>query len=189
MDPRIARTRSSLQQALLELARERPLEAITVSDIVDRAGVNRSSFYQHYSDKEVLLVDALDSATEEAAESLEPMAELPEGPPEALIVYLRHVDANADLYRVALGDSGSAPVIARVRDRIEAVVRDAVAASGLAQQPGLPVDILAAGIAGSALGVVRAWLVRDPRPSVETAAEWMWRVITGPKDGWGLRAR
>ncbi|HEY8591027.1 MAG TPA: TetR/AcrR family transcriptional regulator [Naasia sp.] len=187
MDPRIARTRSSLQQALLELARERPLEAITVGDIAERAGVNRSSFYQHYSDKETLLVDALDSAAEEAAESLVPMVEIPAGPPEALVIYLNHVDANADLYRLALGDSGSAAVIARVRERIEAVVGDALAASSLPVQPELPLDILAAGIAGSALGVVRAWLARDPRPPVDTAADWMWRVIIGPNDSWGHR--
>lgn len=35
MDRRIARTKSSLQHALLELARGRPLEQITVRDVVD----------------------------------------------------------------------------------------------------------------------------------------------------------
>ena len=47
MDPRIARTRGSLQEALLELARERELDDISVGDVAERAGVNRSSFYQH----------------------------------------------------------------------------------------------------------------------------------------------
>ncbi|MEZ5190283.1 MAG: helix-turn-helix domain-containing protein [Schumannella sp.] len=64
MDPRIARTRRSLQEALLELARERELDDISVGDVAERAGVNRSSFYQHYADKETLLADALDSAAE-----------------------------------------------------------------------------------------------------------------------------
>src|SRR5665811_757073 len=49
-DPRIARTRRMLQTALLDLTREQPLDEITVADIADRAEVNRSSFYQHYSD-------------------------------------------------------------------------------------------------------------------------------------------
>ena len=61
MDPRIARTRQSLQAALFELARERGLDEITVADIAERAGVNRSSFYQHYSDKDTLLADAIDA--------------------------------------------------------------------------------------------------------------------------------
>ena len=41
-------------------------------------------------------------------------------------------------------------------------------------------EIVGAGIAGSALAVIEAWLAREPRPSVETAAEWVWRVLIGP---------
>lgn len=179
MDPRIARTRRSLQAALVDLARERPLESITVADITARAGVNRSSFYQHYSDKDTLLADALDAAAEAAAAGLPTPIEFPEGPPEALIVYLRQVEANAELYRLALGEHGSAVVIERVRDSIESVVRDAIAASEEHVFVGIPVEVVAAGIAGTALGVVRAWLALDPLPSVETAADWVWRMLLG----------
>jgi AcrR family transcriptional regulator len=181
MDPRIARTRSSLQQALLELARERPLEAVTVGDIAERAGVNRSSFYQHYSDKETLLADALDAAAEEAAAQLPTLEGLPHGPPAALFAYLAHVDANADLYRRALGEQGSAVVMARVRGSIETVVREAVAGSAVRSFADVPIDVVAAGITGSALGVIRAWVDRDPRPPVETAAAWLWRMLLGPE--------
>jgi AcrR family transcriptional regulator len=183
MDPRIARTRSSLQQALLDLARERPLETITVGDIAERAGVNRSSFYQHYSDKETLLADALDAAAEEAAAELPTLEGVPEGPPAALFAYLAHVDANAELYRRALGEQGSAVVMARVRGSIENVVRDAVAGSAVPGFVDVPIDVVAAGITGSALGVIRAWVDRDPRPPVETAAAWLWRMLLGPGGG------
>ena len=43
-------------------------------------------------------------------------------------------------------------------------------------------DVVSAGIAGSALGVIEAWLARDPRPRVETAADWVWRVLVGVGD-------
>jgi AcrR family transcriptional regulator len=180
MDPRITRTRSSLQQSLLELVRERPLEDVTVGDIAEHAGVNRSSFYQHYSDKETLLADALDAAAEAAAVELPTLEDLPDGPPVALVAYLAHVDANAELYRRALGEQGSAVVMARVRNSIETVVRDAVAAAEVSGFDEVPVDVIAAGITGSALGVIRAWVERDPRPPVETAAAWLWRVLLGP---------
>lgn len=179
MDPRIVRTRRSLQSALVDLARERPLESITVADITARAGVNRSSFYQHYANKDTLLADALDAAAEAAAAGLPTPIEFPNGPPEALVVYLRQVEANADLYREALGEHGSAVVIARVRDSIETVIRDAIAASEDDVFGGIPVDVVAAGIAGTALGVVRAWLARDPLPDVATAADWVWRMLLG----------
>lgn len=178
------RTRASLQDALLELSRERSLDEITVADIADRAGVNRSSFYQHYSDKDMLLADALDAAVEETGARLAMLSGPITGPPEELLLYLEHIEQNAALYRRILGDHGSALVTARVRDRIERVAMEGISHADATGFDGVPIEVVAAGITGSALGVVRAWLEREPRPSVETAAGWLWRVLLGPGGAW-----
>lgn len=44
------RSRRMIRQAFLELLREKPYERITVTDIVNRADINRSTFYAHYPD-------------------------------------------------------------------------------------------------------------------------------------------
>ena len=76
MDPRILRTRGALQRALLDLVRDRDLDGITVADIVERAGVTRSSFYLHYTDKDGLLADALDAFAEAEGAELPALLEL-----------------------------------------------------------------------------------------------------------------
>lgn len=43
-------TRTAIQQAFLQLARENPADKITVTDIVTRAGINRNSFYYYFED-------------------------------------------------------------------------------------------------------------------------------------------
>jgi AcrR family transcriptional regulator len=53
-DRRSLRTKRSLDEALLELLRERPFETISVADIAEKANVGRSTFYSHYQDKEDL---------------------------------------------------------------------------------------------------------------------------------------
>ncbi|OZG59794.1 TetR family transcriptional regulator [Bifidobacterium myosotis] len=53
-------TRQAMQDALIELMRERPLGAITVKALCERADVNRSTFYAHYSSIEELLHDIED---------------------------------------------------------------------------------------------------------------------------------
>ncbi|MFC9918684.1 TetR/AcrR family transcriptional regulator [Agromyces binzhouensis] len=184
MDVRVERTRRALQDALFALAREHPLEEVTVADIVARAGVNRSSFYQHYSDKETLLADALDAAAELVGADLPEIAEPLTGPPQALFDYLAHLDQNAEVYRRVLGPHGSAIVMARLRGRLESIVREGIAKTSTPAFEGLPRDVVGAGIAGSALGVIEAWLAREPRPSVETAADWLWRMLLGPGDSW-----
>lgn len=44
-----------LAEALLELSEEKPLEKITVTDIVTRAGAGRQTFYNHFKDKNDLV--------------------------------------------------------------------------------------------------------------------------------------
>lgn len=181
MDPRIVRTRRSLQQALFALARERSLDDITVGDIAERAGVNRSSYYQHYSDKEMLLADALDAAAEAAVMEIT-MTEAvdPDITPEThpwLLGYLEHIFQNASLYRRVLGDHGSAVAMSRTRHRLELVVHEALAKSRFEPPPDVPLDVAAAGIIGSAIGVVTAWLNQPDFVPVETAARWVGQML------------
>jgi AcrR family transcriptional regulator len=60
IDQRIRRTRDQLGDALMELALEKPFDAITVQDVIDRAGVSRSTFYVHYNDKDDLFISDVD---------------------------------------------------------------------------------------------------------------------------------
>lgn len=49
MDKRIKRTRLAVFNAVLDLATEKELDKITVVELCDRAGINKSTFYLHYS--------------------------------------------------------------------------------------------------------------------------------------------
>jgi AcrR family transcriptional regulator len=54
-DPRIKRTRSLLSQAFLDVLAEKTFQSISVQDVTEKAGVNRSTFYLHFLDKYALL--------------------------------------------------------------------------------------------------------------------------------------
>ena len=56
-DPRVVRTRALLKQALLGLLRENDWGEITVASLCRRAGVARSSFYEHFTVKAEVLDD------------------------------------------------------------------------------------------------------------------------------------
>jgi AcrR family transcriptional regulator len=55
VDRRVQRTKASLHDALIGLAREKPYPSIAVKEILDRANVGRSTFYMHFRDKDDLL--------------------------------------------------------------------------------------------------------------------------------------
>jgi len=181
VDPRVLRTRRLLQDALLALARERTFDAISVADVADRATVNRSTFYQHYPDTDTLLADALDArAALVGADLTDLRPGLPlETPPDVLVRYATHVAENVTLYRSALGEHGSPVAVARLRRRV-----NALALAGLELHdappalPGLPRPIAAAALAGSVIGVLIAWLERDPLPPAQDATTWAWSAIS-----------
>jgi len=55
VDPRIRRTRGLLGQALSDVLIEKNFQSVSVQDITEKAGVNRTTFYLHFPDKYALL--------------------------------------------------------------------------------------------------------------------------------------
>ena len=49
-------TKESIQVALISLMANKKLENITITEIVKKAGVSRTSFYRNYKDKEDVLL-------------------------------------------------------------------------------------------------------------------------------------
>jgi len=60
IDPRIRRTRSLLYAAFMSILSEQAFHSISVQDITERAGVNRSTFYLHFPDKYALVEYSLE---------------------------------------------------------------------------------------------------------------------------------
>ena len=64
IDPRIVRTKSLLKQSLLSLIREKDFRKITITEITQRAGLARPTFYLHYETKEDLLLEVFNDFLE-----------------------------------------------------------------------------------------------------------------------------
>jgi AcrR family transcriptional regulator len=64
-DRRILRTRDTLGDALIELMHDKPFDSITVQQVLDRAGVSRSTFYTHYRDKDDLFLSDVEDFLEQ----------------------------------------------------------------------------------------------------------------------------
>ena len=60
---RTRQTDQRIQKALIELVVEKGYESVRVQDIVERAAVNRSTFYRHYLDKDDVLSKYMDEVT------------------------------------------------------------------------------------------------------------------------------
>lgn len=70
-DLRILRTKKLLTDTLLELLSEKEFQAITVSELTKKAGINRKTFYLHYSSTRDLLDEIQDEILDEITKIME----------------------------------------------------------------------------------------------------------------------
>jgi AcrR family transcriptional regulator len=171
LDARVRRTRDALGDAMMALFQEKPWNAITVQDVLERARVGRSTFYVHYKDKD----DLFWSDTEEFLEAMSGWlsqsgeASLRVAPVRELFA---HVAESEKLYE-AMIRSG------RAQDFVE--LAEGCFARGIASrlsalEPSkhLPVEsraALARALSGALLSLLRAWLAqRERMPAAEADA-------------------
>lgn len=179
-DLRIRRTRKVLQEALIELTVEKGFAAVTVSDITERAMVNRSTFYRHYLDK----YDLMDQYTNEVTQSVweadmeaERTGQRRDEMPSGLFSMLKHVQQFADFYRVMLGQKGD-PVFTE-RIRLNAASRFRHLMSNLKFDPnGPPAEMRINYVSCAGVGAIMWWLENDQPCTIEQLASWIGQLST-----------
>ena len=70
-DRRITKTRKSIQNAYLNLLRQKGTEKITISDIAREADIDRKTFYLHYDSTEDIIREYAEEKTRDAGWSPE----------------------------------------------------------------------------------------------------------------------
>src|SRR5258706_11824869 len=68
LDPRIKRTRALIEQAFLDVLLEKSFSSLSVQDITEKAGVNRTTFYLHFTDKYELVTYSMNWRFRQAVE-------------------------------------------------------------------------------------------------------------------------
>ena len=64
-------TRESLEISLMQLLEKKELKKITISELVERAGVSRAAFYRNYSSKEQILEEIFKNTVQGITDKLE----------------------------------------------------------------------------------------------------------------------
>jgi AcrR family transcriptional regulator len=175
-DQRIERTRERLGNAYVALIHEKPIEDVTVQDVLERASVGRSTFYLHFRDKNDLLLSQLEKFLEMMSTSLSmrkeeshrivPVAEL-----------FAHIENQKKLYRI-LGDAG------RLNDFFDlaqgyfarGIEQRLTESRRLSKLPQPEMGARASALAGSLLLLLRWWLDRGAKEPPQAMDELFHRM-------------
>jgi AcrR family transcriptional regulator len=119
VDRRVQRSRRRLHAALVDEILERGWDRVSVRAVCARAGVGRSTFYEHFADKEDALVGGLDHVRDELRAAADPRA--PFGFVGGMI---DHVGGSRRLFRAVIGKRSGLAVQRRFREVIRELMLD-----------------------------------------------------------------
>ena len=160
LDPRVKRTRAFLQRALVELMSEKDYQKISISEITDRAGLARPTFYLHYSSKDELLLGYMDSMFEEYKAQITPFV----GQEDASLLtqkLFEQVQNNAEFIRLLSETETSLFMLERFQHYIHEVlhlfVQDNVKQAAAGINPTV-YEMAIASMAGASYAVIDQWI-------------------------------
>ena len=158
--------RARIVAAMLELATDRGVSAVSVAHVVERSGVSRRTFYQHFTDRDdcfrAAFEQALSYASERVLGAYRAERTWRERIRAALIALLSFLDKEPAMARVLIIERLSGPRPLRCRGEALARVADAVE-EGRAEASGTDSFLTAEGVLGGVLAVIQARLGEPER--------------------------
>jgi AcrR family transcriptional regulator len=158
------KTDEAIVAAFVTLLFEQGFGAFTIADVARRAGVGRSTFYQHFATKHALLEAGLARPFSTFVGLV-----LSDRPARDLIPILQHFRDNQRLGR-DLFLSSTRPILARALARQIEARLEALCRAPTALDPILPLGLIAAQLAEAALALIEPWALRRVSCTAEQLA-------------------
>lgn len=173
-DRRIQRTRRQLNGALVALIIEKRFDDITVQNVIDRAGVGRSTFYSHFRDKEDVFEQQWEQFIERLAGEIK-WSEAGTGSFVPVRSLFQHLQEAQSFYRGLVRSGKIDPIlksgIEYLGRKIEAALKQGVV------KPWIPIPILANYLASELFALLKWWLDEGMPYTPESMDEIFHRLI------------
>ena len=118
------RSKKMIRQAFLELLQEKPCEKITVTDIAQRADLNRSTFYAHYPEVQGLIEEIEDEIVSRSMQLLSEVTcqNIFQDPKVFLQILVQPVEENKKLYQLLVQSDYAGRQLHKINEAFAAYV-------------------------------------------------------------------
>lgn len=183
-------TRQAMQDALIDLMRERPLAAITVKALCERADVNRSTFYAHYGSVEELLRDIEDQTMDWVRAALDQLLQQSDATDieQGIVHICRYIASNSNHLQILMSPKADARFQQQLLELIysQRAVLDQLQA--YAADPTEATMLMRFAVSGS-IGLLQYWLATGLEASPESVAHTIFTMAMPPRGAAGTGTR
>ncbi len=179
---RIAITKRLLKESLLRLLEEKELDKINITELCREAGINRATFYRHYSLPKDVLIDIEKDLYHDLRSSVMAPTSVEELKP-CIEKLCAHMEQNADLLRIIMRCNSDADFAQFVSELFFEVYAEFMKSSLFRDLEAEEVKVVALYTAGGTYFTLRHWLMGDVQKSSHPLAELLYKLIdkTDPK--------
>ena len=163
-DLRVLKTKKVLYESLLELMKEKPFEEIKVSDICEKALINRYTFYSHYADKYELFssyIDNLKTALTKELEKNQNISTSKEYYLEMLSIFLNHVSTQKEAYRAIMQQNRNSIIMDMLYHAFNEDITKKIEIEEAQKKEKIPGSFIATFYLGAVLSVSMKWLTNE----------------------------
>jgi AcrR family transcriptional regulator len=184
-DRRAMRTRTALHEAMIGLVLTRDYEAISVSDIADRANVGRSTFYTHFTGKDDLVRNAAEHLRDMLVAHQRPAARAGrKAAPFGFSCFLfEHTRQQLRLYRALVKGRAGAIILDNLRRVVADFIREDLKALRAATDAAdaVPLEAAVQFLVGGFMSMLTWWLDRGAKePPEKMDAAFRALALRGP---------
>ena len=149
-----AQTKQNLIDAFWSLYCEKRIEKITVKEIAQRAGYNRGTFYEYFTDVYKVL-DHIEQSLVPTLDELPPTNKLNHNMDIPFDLFLKQYEQNGKYYSVLLGDNGDPAFASKVKSSIKPLIMQAI--SGKVVRNDIELDFILEYILSAMIGILTYW--------------------------------
>jgi AcrR family transcriptional regulator len=182
---RIQKSRRLLHQALISLVLEKKYESITVQQILDRAGVGRSTFYLHFENKDDVLLMGFEHLAEILRDYQKRHSAIADSP-ENVIGFSRmlfeHLYEHRSEWNRLSGSQAKVLVRQSIQEMISELINEKLKAESQKRKgaaPEIPFDVFVEFLASTFMSVAAWWLDSD-NPTPPDAVDNIYRALVMP---------
>lgn len=167
-DLRVIKTKKILYESLLALMKEKPFEEIKVSDICEKALINRSTFYAHYTDKYELFSSYIDNLKSSLSKELEKNPNISTSKEyflEMLNLFLNHVALQKQAYRAIMQQNRNSIVMDMIYHAFNEDIAKKIEIEESNNIEKIPGNFIATFYLGAVFSVGMKWLTNENKYS------------------------
>lgn len=194
MDRRKRKTRKAIFDACVELLKEKEFQTITINEIVEKADINRGTFYLHFEDK----YDMMKSFESEMIDTIKAVIlnNLPQNPTEELFIQSRHdtiveilqcYQENKELLQLLLKSSHSNSFQIKLRETIKILLTEKILPTLKHFEMPIPIDIFVMCFTSFSLNLAEYAYELDEPIDAKQLADFLLKImVQGPAKALGI---